>query len=200
MDTYQNQCPCSKRSSDEKVSADSESIEVTSHDGERAALALLHSDTGLHGYVYFEQQVPSHRVYVWARVFKGLSPGKQHAFHIHEYGDARRGCASMGGHYNPYGKKHGSVLVDGNDRHAGDLINNLPAAGRDGSVQTHFSDSLITLFGDDSIYGCSVVIHAGTDDLGLGGTVESLKSGTAGERIACAPIVRCEIDQRLRFS
>ena len=105
----------------------------------------------------------------------------------------------MGGHYNPFGKLHGSWMHHGTERHAGDLLNNLPPASSVGSARIRFADPLVTLFGNDSVYGCSLVIHKGTDDLGLGGTKESLTTGTAGERIACAPIVRCRVDSSLRF-
>ena len=57
-----------------------------------------------------------------------------------------------------------------------------------------------TLFGNDTIIGRTVVIHTGEDDLGLGGLNdkgeiidaavhrESLKTGNAGGRMACAII------------
>lgn len=165
----------------------------------RAALAHFDGGPRLSGYVYFEQQSAHKPVIIWASVSNGLVPHKEHAFHIHEYGDARDGCASMGGHYNPYSKAHGSWVHHGTERHVGDLLNNLPAANDRGGTRVRFSDPLVTLFGTDSVYGCSVVIHEGTDDLGMGGTEESLTTGSAGKRIACAPIVRCAVDPSLRF-
>ena len=44
-----------------------------------------------------------------------------HGFHIHEKGDLSKGCASMGGHYNPLNKTHGGL--DTIIRHLGDLGN-----------------------------------------------------------------------------
>lgn len=50
------------------------------------------------------------------------------------------------------------------------------------------TDRLLTLFGENSILGRSVVVHGGTDDLGKGGHVDSLKTGNAGGRPACGVI------------
>ena len=52
----------------------------------------------------------------------GLSPGL-HGLAIHETGDTSEGCASLGGHYNPRGARHGSPDNRETERHAGDLGN-----------------------------------------------------------------------------
>ena len=52
-------------------------------------------------------------------------------------------------------------------------------------------DSLITLESGhvNDIAGRAIVIHAGTDDLGLGGDAGSVATGNAGGRLACGLIV-----------
>ena len=45
------------------------------------------------------------------------------------------------------------------------------------------------LMGDRSVVGRGMVIHADRDDLGQGGDAESLKTGNAGDRLACGIIV-----------
>jgi len=40
----------------------------------------------------------------------------------------------------------------------------------------------------DNIVGRSIVVHAGEDDLGLGGATDSLTTGNAGARVACCKI------------
>lgn len=117
-------------------------------------------------------------------------PDKTHAIHIHEYGDLRDTetcCGACGGHWNPHHTSHGSILYPCRERHAGDLINNFQT---DSTGHFHFVyyDPLVQLHGLDNIYGLSVVIHEGRDDLGLGCNPESLINGNAGKRIACSVI------------
>ena len=131
---------------------------------------------------------------------KGFKRNKEHAIHIHEYGNISEGCMSSGGHYNPYNKKHGSYTFDGNNRHAGDLVNNITSNNK-GEVKLKFSDNLVDLFGEESVIGRTIVIHSGIDDLGRGGMkngkivdkkvhAQSLKTGNAGGRMSCAIIGR----------
>ena len=51
-----------------------------------------------------------------------------------------------------------------------------------------------TLGFENFIGGLALVIHAGEDDLGLGGDAGSVASGNAGARIACCNIVITDED------
>ena len=113
---------------------------------------------------------------------QGLKPG-EHGFHIHEFGDMSDGCASMGGHYNPDGVDHGDL----EEGHVGDLEN--VTANEDGIADFTIVAKRVDLVGDRSVVGRGMVIHADRDDLGKGGDAESLKTGNAGERLACGVIV-----------
>jgi len=113
-----------------------------------------------------------------------LVPGL-HGFHIHEDPVDGVDCVSTGSHYNPFDKEH-SAPVEYTNRHVGDL-GNVIAVG-DGVVDNKIVDSMIQLRGPYSIIGRAVVIHAGEDDLGLGGDEESKSTGNAGSRVACCTI------------
>lgn len=113
----------------------------------------------------------------------GLKQGK-HGFHIHELADFSQGCKSAKGHYNPFGKNHGGPKDE--ERHVGDLGNII--ANKDGIAAGEIVDCLIKLFGDTSIVGRSVMVHAGEDDLGKGGFEDSLTTGHAGGRVACGMV------------
>lgn len=51
-----------------------------------------------------------------------------------------------------------------------------------------FKDKFISLYGDLSVVGRSVVVHANEDDLGATDHPESSKTGNSGPRIACGVI------------
>jgi len=112
----------------------------------------------------------------------GLEPG-EHGFHIHEYGDLSNGCESAGGHYNPDGTDHGD-LAQG---HVGDLGNII--ADDEGVADFIIKAHRVKLTGEQSVVGRAIVVHSGKDDLGKGGDAESLKTGNAGDRLACGVIV-----------
>ena len=114
----------------------------------------------------------------------GLIAKGEHGFHIHEYGDLSDGCNSACAHYNPFGKSHG--CPGSPIRHVGDLGN--LQIDIFGNAKYKTSDDIIQLSGEYSIIGRSLIIHANRDDCGFGGNEESLKTGNAGARIACASI------------
>ena len=112
----------------------------------------------------------------------GLEPGK-HGFHIHEFGDMSQGCKSMGAHYNPDRVDHGDL----NEGHVGDLENVV--ANDQGVAKFSIQAKRVDLIGERSVIGRGLVIHSDEDDLGKGGDAESLKTGNAGDRLACGVIV-----------
>ena len=115
----------------------------------------------------------------------GLYPNSKHGFHVHEAGDLSDKCTSMCSHLNPYGKTHG--CPGKKERHVGDL-GNIHTNAKGVCKQT-FYDDVIKLRGVKcNIIGRGLIIHADEDDCGLGGDAESLKTGNAGKRIACAVI------------
>lgn len=150
-------------------------------EGQSKAQAELRNARGQKaGRVEFEEEAQGVRIRV---AVDGLKPGV-HALHIHE----KPFCAapdfsSAGGHFNPFGKKHGFLNTAGH--HAGDLPNII--VGADGKCRTEFFSDQFTLSGNtgDSLFrepGTSVVIHEMPDDY------FSDPAGKGGRRIACGRI------------
>ncbi len=127
------------------------------------------------GEVNFEQV--GGKVRVTAQVIR-LPAGKEFGFHIHEKGDCSSGDGmSAGGHFNPYGKPHGT----GAARHAGDLPN-LKSDAK-GKAKLSVDLDIISLSpGPASIIGRGVIVHAQPDDYATQPT------GNAGARLACGVI------------
>lgn len=113
-------------------------------------------------------------------------PLGEHGFHIHKGGDLRgEGCKLACDHYQKGDPKlHGGPPGFRGERHTGDL----------GNVSLHDGTTKYTYTLHDvvvaDILGRSVIVHEDMDDYGLGGHDDSLKTGHAGARIACAVIGR----------
>ena len=148
------------------------------------AIAIFYGPK-INGYVLFTQKNKFTNVRI---KLSGIGKNKKRAIHIHTYGDVRNGCSSLGGHWNPSNKNHGS-LSDGKNHHYGDMINNI-ISDEKGNVDIQYNDPYITLKGKNHIFGRSVVIHSDIDDLGKGKNKESKITGNAGKRIAYGIIVQ----------
>ncbi|RFU77797.1 superoxide dismutase [Trichoderma arundinaceum] len=144
------------------------------------AVTVLRGDAKVSGTVIFEQASEGAPTTITYDI-TGNDPNAKRGFHIHTFGDNTNGCTSAGPHFNPFNKTHGSPTDDA--RHVGDL-GNLETDAQ-GNAKGTFTDSLVQLIGPNSVIGRTVVVHAGTDDLGKGDNEESLKTGNAGPRPAC---------------
>lgn len=112
----------------------------------------------------------------------GLSPGR-HGFHLHEKGSCDPpDFKTAGGHFNPFGKKHGALNPEG--KHAGDLMN--LEAKADGSAEVTVVAEGTTLGkGPGSLLkegGTAIVIHAAPDD------EMTDPAGNAGARVVCGVV------------
>jgi Cu-Zn family superoxide dismutase len=115
----------------------------------------------------------------------GLKPNSLHGFHVHEAGDLSDKCTSMCAHFNPYNMTHGCPGLK--NRHVGDLGN--LQTNKKGEAKYSFYDDVIKLRGTKAnIIGRGLIIHQDPDDCGQGNNEDSLKTGNAGKRIACAVI------------
>jgi len=111
---------------------------------------------------------------------RGLVPGSEHGFHIHEKGDCGDNGNASGGHFNPTGGTHGKFGAPGS--HAGEL----PSLRADSSGVARFSleDHSLSLTpgAANSVIGRALVVHRDPDDF------TTQPSGNSGPRIACAVI------------
>ena len=147
------------------------------------AVAVLRGDSKVNGVVNFEQSSESDPTTITWEI-SGNDANALRGFHVHTFGDNTNGCTSAGPHFNPFTKEHGAPEDD--NRHVGDLGNVTTDAS--GVAKGSKQDLLVKLIGQNSILGRTVVVHAGTDDLGKGGNAESKKTGNAGGRPACGVI------------
>lgn len=111
---------------------------------------------------------------------RGLKPGAEHGFHIHEKGDCSSGDGmSAGGHFNPGGKPHGSHGAA--EHHTGDLPSLKADAG--GVAKISFESRSIRVGSTaNDIVGKGLIVHRDPDDY------TTQPTGNAGPRLACAVI------------
>jgi Cu-Zn family superoxide dismutase len=112
---------------------------------------------------------------------RGLKPGAEHGFHVHEKGDCSSGDGmSTGGHFNPTGQPH--AAHSDAMHHAGDLPS--LKADMNGRAEFSFESTSITVgSGVTDIVGKGLIVHADPDDF------RTQPTGNAGARLACAPIL-----------
>ncbi|KOS20871.1 Superoxide dismutase [Escovopsis weberi] len=147
------------------------------------AVCVLRGDAGISGTVIFTQEAEGAPTTIEYNI-TGNDPNAKRGFHVHTFGDNTNGCTSAGPHFNPFAKTHGAPTDSA--RHVGDLGNVETDA--QGIAKGTIVDEQVQLIGPNSVIGRTVVIHAGTDDLGKGDNDESLKTGNAGPRPACGVI------------
>lgn len=146
-----------------------------------AATATLTPTTGnsTAGTVRFVQA--GERVQVSGEV-RGLKPGAEHGFHVHEKGDCASGDGmSAGGHFNPASAPHGRHGAG--THHVGDM----PSLRADAAGVARFSfdsTSLRVGSGASNVVGLGLIVHRDPDDY------TTQPTGNAGPRLACAVITR----------
>lgn len=132
------------------------------------------------GTVRFEQS--SNGVVHVSGEVRGLKPGAEHGFHIHEKGDCSSGDGlSAGGHFNPSGKPHGHHGMG--EHHTGDLPS-LRADTHGVATFSFESRNIAVGSGSNDVVGRGLIVHRDPDDY------TTQPTGNAGPRLACAVISR----------
>ena len=142
------------------------------------AVAIFNTRSVQGEVIFSDRKTGLHVEAIFTRLPKG-----NHGFHIHKAGDLRGdGCKLACDHFHvgPH-QNHGGPPGFRGERHTGDLGNISGVCER--------SYYLAGVRVED-LWGRSVIVHADPDDYGKGGEEDSLTTGHAGARIACAIIGR----------
>jgi Cu/Zn superoxide dismutase len=145
-------------------------------EGAAEAVAVFKTDT-----IEGEVVVSDHRDGIKLKAdFTKLPPGK-HGFHIHKAGDLRgEGCAGLCEHYDIGNNSHGGEPNSTKERHTGDLGNIELKNGKFSKTYYIKGPSV------KDLWGRSIIVHEGEDDLGKGHFEDSKVTGHSGKRIGCA--------------
>ena len=126
--------------------------------------------------------------------FTKLPPGK-HGFHIHKAGDLRgEGCMGLCEHYDVGNNSHGDAPGKPHsvNRHTGDL-GNIELKGSTLKKEYYIKDTSVK-----DLWGRSIIVHQGEDDLGKGNFEDSKTTGHSGSRIGCAIFGRISCPAKLK--
>ncbi len=140
------------------------------------AVAVFKQDT-----IYGEVVVNNYRDGVKLKAKFTRLPSGKHGFHIHKAGDLRgEGCQGLCEHYDIGGNSHGGSPEHKGERHTGDLGN---IELKNGKFE---KDYYIRGISVADLWGRSIIVHEGEDDLGKGEFEDSKTTGHSGARIGCA--------------
>ena len=113
---------------------------------------------------------------------KGLKPGTEQGFHIHEKGDCSApDASSAGGHFNPTSQPHGNPKTKA-PKHVGDMVNLSADAQGNAKVDAFIQGATLQSGKPTDIAGKAVVVHQKPDDY------TSQPAGDSGDRAACGVI------------
>lgn len=126
-------------------------------------------------------QVEENKVKVTGTIVD-IQKGK-HGFHVHQVGELGNACKDAKGHFNPDASLHGAPNLPRKNRHAGDFGNIVATDNNEASIDITMEDTQL-----DKMLNRAIVVHAGEDDLGLGGKPDSNSTGAAGARLGCCVI------------
>ena len=109
---------------------------------------------------------------------RGLKPGAEHGFHVHDKGDCSSGDGmSTGGHFNPTAASHG--------HHGQGHVGDLPPLQADaqGVARINFTSTSLSLTdAKTSVVGHGLIVHRDPDDY------TTQPTGNSGPRVACGVI------------
>lgn len=113
---------------------------------------------------------------------RGLPPGTEHGFHIHEKGDCGDNGNASGGHFNPGGTTHGKFAAPGS--HAGELPSLVADSNGVARFRVDVHAISLTEGASNNVVGRALVVHRDRDDF------TSQPAGNSGPRVACAVITK----------
>jgi Cu-Zn family superoxide dismutase len=113
---------------------------------------------------------------------RGLPPGTEHGFHIHEKGDCGDNGNASGGHFNPAGGVHGKFAAPGS--HAGELPSLVADASGVARFRVDVHSISLTDGAANNVIGRALVVHRDRDDF------TTQPAGNSGPRLACAVITK----------